>query len=116
MSMYQGVCVGVGWLVDEKTRHKMLNYIVNTERRNEISDYFFRYSMKEKWFFGDIIYELPEGEAKSIETLATLPGLQDDGSFGLKYGMILTDCGISIEKINEDWSSPGIYFIHWSDC
>ena len=45
MSMYRGVYVGVGWLVDESTRHKMLNHIVNTERRNEVADHFNRYSV-----------------------------------------------------------------------
>lgn len=116
MSACRGACVGVGWLVDDSARLKMLNHIVNTERRNEISDHFFRYSVKNKWFFGDIVYELPEGEAKSIETLAALPVLQDDSSFGLKFGMILVDCGLSVDEINEYWSIPNIYFIHWCDC
>lgn len=116
MSMYSGVYVGVGWIVDETDRHKMLNHIVNTERRNDVADHFHRYNMNGKWFFGDIVYEIPEGTAKTMETLITLPALTDDGSFGLKYGMLLVDCGIPVEEINTTWANAGVYIIHWVDC
>lgn len=116
MSMYQGVYVGVGWLVDEATRNKMLNHIVNTERRNEVADCFHRYNINGKWFFGEMVCEIEAGDAKNIETLAALPGLTDDGTFGFKYGMILYDCGFTIDEINEEWGTAQIYFVHWVDC
>lgn len=116
MSVCRGVYVGVGWLVDESTRHKMLNHIVNTDRRNEVTDHFHRYNINGKWFFGDIVCEIEEGDAKNIETLAALPALVDDGTFGMNYGMILYDCGFTIEEINEEWGTAQIYFVHWVDC
>lgn len=116
MSMCQGVYVGVGWLVDETTRNKMLNYIVNTERRNEVADCFHRYNINGKWFFGEMVCEIEAGDAKNIETLAALPGLTDDGTFGFKYGMILYDCGFTVDEINEEWGTAQVYFVHWMDC
>ena len=95
----------------------MLRNVRESERRNEIIDCMHMFSMNpSKYFFGEIIAEMEEGSAHSIESLAALPGLVDDGSFGIKYGSMLYDCGLSAEEINQNWCSPNIYFVHWVDC
>jgi hypothetical protein len=62
-----------------------------------------------------MVCEIEAGDAKNIETLAALPGLTDDGTFGFKYGMILYDCGFTVDEINEEWGTAQIYFVHWVD-
>lgn len=117
MSMYQGVFVGVGYLVDAEERAEMLEKVIDHDRRNQIIDHFRLYDVcNEKYFFGEVIYEIPEGKAVSVETLAVLPGLTDDGSFGIKYGSMLYDMGLDIETINTVWNRPNIYIVHWTDC
>lgn len=117
MSMYQGVFVGVGYIVDAEQKAEMLDNVVNTDRRNQIIDNFYRIDvLHEKHFFGEVIYRIPEGRAVTIETLAALPGLTDDGSFGIKYGSMLYDMGIPVEEINTTWGKPNIYIVHWEDC
>lgn len=117
MSMYQGVYVGIGYLVDAEQRVEMLDQVQDFNCRDEISTHFHRIDVcYEKYFFGKIIYEIPEGKAVSIETLAALPGLTDDGSFGIKYGSMLYDMGIPVEEINTTWGKPNIYIVHWEDC
>lgn len=117
MSMYQGVFVGVGYVVDAEQRAEMLDNVVDHDRKNQIIDNFHLINVcYEKYFFGEIIYEIPEGKAVTIDTLAALPGLTDDGSFGIKYGSMLCDMGIPIEEINTTWGKPNIYIVHWEDC
>lgn len=115
-----GTFVGVGYLLSEKERVDLMDHLVDTnpQRYNEIMDYMFCYDdSDENWFFGERIYELDGwGEAKSLETLATLPALQDDGSFGIKFGTMLVDCGISIEEINTKWGRPNIYIVTYCYC
>ncbi|MBQ8807497.1 MAG: hypothetical protein IJZ68_13860 [Bacteroidaceae bacterium] len=115
-----GTFVGVGYLLSEKERVDLMDHLVDTnpQRYNEIMDYMFCYDdSDENWFFGERIYELDEwGEAKSLETLATLPALQDDGSFGIKFGAMLVDCGVSIEEINTKWGRPNIYIVTYCYC
>lgn len=109
-----GTFVGVGYVLSERERQQLLGHLENTnlQRYDSIMDNMFCYDGGEKWFFGEIVYELDShGEAKSLETLATLPILQDDGTFGLKYGKMLTDCGLSIEEINTKWGQPNIYIV-----
>ena len=115
-----GTFVGVGYLLSEEERINLMDHLADTnpQRYNEIMDYMFCYDdSNENWFFGERIYELDGwGEAKSLETLATLPALQDDGSFGAKYGAMLVDCGVSIEEINTKWGRPNIYIVTYCYC
>lgn len=110
-----GAFVGIGYLLSEEERVNLMNRLIDTnpQRYNEIMDYMFCYdNINENWFFGERIYELDGwGEAKSLETLATLPALQDDGSFGIKFGAMLVDCGVSIEEISAKWGRPNIYIV-----
>lgn len=110
-----GVYLGLGWLVDEKTRNELLSYTENIDRANDIADHFHRYNTDGKWFFGEILYEIPEGQAKSLETLGVLPAFEDPAKFGLEYGMMLIDCGVSVEEINTSWSNATLYLVHWVD-
>ena len=64
---------------------------------------------RKNWFFGEVIAEIDPGTSKSLDTLAVLPTLMDQGSFSLKYSQHLYNCGISIKAINEDWGNPNIY-------
>lgn len=110
-----GTFIGVGYLLSETERANLMDHLLDTNPQlyNEIMDNMFCYNVKDKkWFFGERIYELDGlGEAKSLETLATLPALQNDGSFGIKFGAMLADCGVSIEEINTKWDRPNIYII-----
>lgn len=110
-----GTFVGVGYLLSGKEQADLTDHLIDTnpQRYSEIMDNMLCYdASNENWFFGERIYELDGwGEAKSLETLATLPVLQDDGSFGIKFGAMLVDCGVSIEEINTKWSRPNIYII-----
>ena len=114
-----GTYVGVGYLLSEDERSALMDPLMDTnpQRYNEIMDNMSCYDGDDKWFFGEIIYELDGwGEAKSLETLATLPALCDDGTFGAKYGLILVDCGVSIEEINTTWSKPTVYIVTYCYC
>ena len=114
-----GTFIGVGYLLTEDERVELMKPLidVNPQRYNDIMDNMCCYDGDEKWFFGERIYELDGwGDAKSLETLATLPALQDDGSFGLKYGSMLVDCGVSIEEINTKWGRPNIYIVTYCYC
>ena len=115
-----GTFIGVGYLLSEEERVNLMDHLVDTnpQRYNEIMDYMFCYDdSNENWFFGERIYELDGwGEAKSLETLATLPALQDDGSFGIRFGAMLVDCGVSIKEINTKWSRPNIYIVTYCYC
>ena len=114
-----GTYVGVGYILTEQERYELMRQLedTNTQRYNEIMDNMYCYDGDAHWFFGEIIYELDGwGEAKSLETLATLPALNDDGTFGIKYGSMLADCGISIEEINTKWGRPNIYIITYCYC
>lgn len=112
MGMYEGTFIGVGYIVSEEKRRKLFQkghdpHIMNT--------YFFRVN-DDTWFFGRKAYDFDEfGEAKSIDTLATLPLLQDDGTFGIELGEILLSLGVSVEEINTKWCSPNIYVVFWQD-
>ena len=110
-----GTFIGVGYLLSETERANLIDHLLDTNPQlyNEIMDNMFCYNVEDKkWFFGERIYELDSlGEAKSLETLAALPILQDDGSFGIKFGAMLADCGVSIEEINTKWDRPNIYII-----
>lgn len=109
-----GTFVGVGYVLSEQERQQLMGHLkdTNPQRYNDIIDNMFCYDGNEKWFFGEKVYELnSQGEAKSLETLAALPILQDDGTFGLKYGKMLTDCGLSVEEINTKWGQPNIYIV-----
>lgn len=110
-----GTFIGVGYLLSETERANLIDHLLDTNPQlyNEIMDNMFCYNVEDKkWFFGERIYELDGlGEAKSLETLATLPALQNDGSFGIKFGAMLADCGVSIEEINTKWDRPNIYII-----
>lgn len=114
-----GAYVGVGYVLTNQEREELLGNLAETnpERYNDIMDNMDCYDGEDHWFFGERIYVLDGwGEAKSIETLAALPVLQDDGSFGAKYGAMLVDCGVSIEEINTKWGKPNIYFITYCYC
>ena len=114
-----GTYVGVGYILTEQERYELMRQLedTNTQRYNEIMDNMYCYDGDAHWFFGEIVYELDGwGEAKSLETLATLPALSDDGTFGIKYGSMLADCGISIEEINTKWGRPNIYIITYCYC
>ena len=114
-----GAFVGVGYILSEQERSDLLEKLfeTNSQRYNDIMDNMYCYDGDDHWFFGERIYELDGwGEAKSLETLATLPGLQDDGSFGFKYGPMLVDCGVSIEEINTKWGRPNIYIVTYCYC
>lgn len=114
-----GTYVGVGYILTEQERYELMHQLedTNPQRFNEIIDNMYCYDGDAHWFFGEIVYELDGwGEAKSLETLATLPALNDDGSFGIKYGSMLADCGISIEEINTKWGRPNIYIITYCYC
>lgn len=106
------VYLGIGWLVDNDTHEKLLNYTENTDRANEIADNFYEYNANGKWFFGEILYEIPEGEAKTLMTLISIQSLFNFEEFSLNYGMMLVDCGLSVEEINESWSNPDLFIIH----
>lgn len=109
-----GTFVGIGYILTEQERENLMGHLADTnpERYNNIMNNMYCYDDDKHWFFGERIYELDSwGEAKSIETLAALPGLADDGSFGLKYGAFLVDCGVSIEEINTKWGRPNIYIV-----
>lgn len=118
--MYFGTFVGTGYLLTEKERANLMDHLLdsNPQLYDEIMDNMFCYNVEnKKWFFGERIYELDGlGEAKSLETLATLPTLQDDGSFGIKFGAMLIDCGVSIEEINTKWDRPNIYIVTYAHC
>lgn len=108
-----GAFVGVGYVLTDKEQEDLIGnlYDTNPEKYKIIMDNMYCYDGTH-WFFGECIYTLDcWGEAKSIETLAALPALCDDGTFGLKYGAMLVDCGVSIEEINTKWGKPNIYFI-----
>lgn len=114
-----GAFVGVGYILTDQEREELLGNLANTnpECYDDIMNNMYCYDGGEHWFFGERVYDLDGwGEAKSIETLAALPVLQDDGSFGLKYGAMLVDCGVSIEEINIKWGKPNIYFITYCYC
>lgn len=114
-----GTYVGVGYILTEQERYELMHQLedTNPKRFNEIIDNMYCYDGDAHWFFGEIVYELDGwGEAKSLETLATLPALNDDGTFGIKYGSMLADCGISIEEINTKWGRPNIYIITYCYC
>lgn len=114
-----GAFVGVGYILSEQERQQLMEPLedANPQRYNEIMDNMYCYDSDEKWFFGEIIYQLDGwGDAKSLETLATLPALCDDGTFGSKYGAMLVDCGISIEEINTKWGRPNIYIVTYCYC
>lgn len=114
-----GTYVGVGYILTEQERYELMHQLedTNPQRFNEIIDNMYCYDGDAHWFFGEIVYELDGwGEAKSLETLATLPALNDDGTFGIKYGSMLADCGISIEEINTKWGRPNIYIITYCYC
>ena len=114
-----GTFVGVGYVLTEQERENLMGHLADTnpERYNDIMDNMCCYDGDKHWFFGERIYEFDNcGEAKSVEALATLPGLVDDGTFSLKYGSILIDCGISIEEINTKWSRPNVYIVTYYHC
>ena len=114
-----GTFIGVGYLLTENERAELMEHLYDTnpQRYNEIMDEMCCYDGDDKWFFGERIYELDGwGDAKSLETLATLPALQDDGTFGIKYGAMLVDCGVSIEEINTKWGRPNIYIVTYCYC
>lgn len=110
--------IGCGWLVDHETRSQMLDYVENkrgVEVRNTIADDFHQYGPN-KWFLGEIIHTVPEGKAIAVETIIALPVLQNNEEFGIKYGIILYECGIPAEEIDRDWSdSSKIYIINTED-
>lgn len=117
MSMYNGVFVGVGYPLTEEERVRLLGPVIGSPRYEEIMDEFHPLDTnRTKWFFGEIIYEIPEGKAVAIDTIAKLPVLCDDGSFGIKYGSILCELGVPAEEINTTWDNPNIYIVHWEDC
>ena len=119
MSMYYGAFVGVGYILSEKERELLFHklFVENEiEAYNEIMDECFFRVNYDTWFFGEKAYDFNEyGEAKSIESLAALPILNDNGSFGAKFGDILLKLGVSVEEINTKWCSPNIYFVSWED-
>lgn len=119
MSMYEGTFIGVGYILSEEERYTLFQKLWdenNLKLYNELmDDYFFRVNY-ETWFFGRKAYDFNEhGEAKSIDTLVTLPLLQDDGTFGAEIGEVLTLLGVSFEEINTKWCSPNIYVVSWQD-
>ncbi len=108
--------VGIGYVITQKEKDYFLNSVSDINRRLEISKCMYNFSTNpNKYFFGEIIADIPRGSAHSIESLAALPGLVDDGSFGYKYGMMLYDCGLPIEEVNKNWSRPTIYFVNTDD-
>jgi hypothetical protein len=114
-----GAFVGVGYVLTNQERKDLMGHLADTnpERYNDIMDNMHCYDGENYWFFGERAYELDGcGDAKSLETLATLPILQDDGSFGAKYGAMLIDCGLSIEEINTKWGRPNIYIVTYCYC
>lgn len=114
-----GTFVGVGYILSERERQQLMEHLedANPQRYNDIMDNMFCYDGDDRWFFGERVYELDGwGDAKSLETLATLPVLQDDGTFGVKYGSMLVDCGVSIEEINTKWGHPNIYIVTYCYC
>lgn len=119
MSMDFGTFVGVGYLLTEEERAALMGPIskINPQLFNRIMDNLWCYNENGDWFFGERIYTLDcWGEAKSLETLAALPALQDDGTFGLKYGEILSGCGLSVEEINTKWGHPNVYIVTYCYC
>lgn len=114
-----GTFVGVGYLLSEEERAALTDHLLDTNSQlyDEIMDNMFCYNVEDKkWFFGERIYELDDlGEAKSLETLMTLPILQDNGAFGAKYSAMLINCGVSIEEIDTKWSRPNIYIVTYCD-
>lgn len=114
-----GTFIGVGYILSEQERQQLMEHLedTNPQRYDEIMDNMFCYDGDGKWFFGEIIYELDGwGDAKSLEALATLPALCDDGTFGAKYGAMLVDCGVGIEEINTKWGRPNIYIVTYCYC
>ena len=114
-----GTFVGIGYILTEQERENLMDHLVDTnpEQYNNIMNNMFCYDGDKKWFFGERVYELNNsGDAKTLETLATLPALCDDGTFGAKYGLMLADCGVSIEEINTKWGRPNIYIITYCCC
>ena len=88
-----GAFVGIGYLLSEEELDALVANLT-PEQYIKFRDNVWCYDVENgKHFFGEIVYRFDEwGEAKSIETLATLPALQDDVSFGLKYGELLFIC------------------------
>ena len=114
MSIDFGTFVGMGYLLTEKERAALMDPISQTNPQlfNQIMDNLWCYNENEDWFFGERIHTFNcWGEAKRIETLAALSALQNDGTFGLKYGEMLIGCGLSVEEINTKWGKPNIYIV-----
>lgn len=105
--------IGIGWIVNEEDRKKILAGINLADRKDAIRNCFHQYNQKGQWFFGELIAEIPEGNAKNIATIAALTGLNTIDDFGLEYGSIFYECGISIDEINEKYKVANFYFIHW---
>ena len=101
--------VGVGYMLREPERVMLLDG-TNEEIYEEVmKDFHPLDDDRENWFFGDILAEIDPGTSKSLDTLAVLPTLMDQGNFSLKYSQHLYKCGVSIKEINEDWGNPNIY-------
>lgn len=116
MSKEYGAYVGVGYLLSEKERVRLLAEVIGTPRYDAFMENFHALDTnQEEWFFGEIVCDIDGGSAMAIDTIARLPALVDDGSFGIKYGAILSACGVSAEEINASWARPNIYICHWED-
>lgn len=101
--------VGVGYMLREPERVILLDG-ANEETYEEVmKDFHPLDDDRENWFFGEIIAEIDPGTSKSLDTLAVLPTLMDQGNFSLKYSQHLYNCGVPIKEINETWGNPHIY-------
>ena len=105
--------LGIGYLIDEQERIN-LSKSLSDEHYGLLHNNLYNYD-RDKWFFGEKIYEFDTNEAKSLTTLATLPALTDNATFAHKYGNLLSMCGLSIAEINENWSKPNVYIIVYTD-
>lgn len=110
--------VGLGYILSDTERLRLLAPIENESQiYNVVMDEFHALDPDGGvWFFGDILTEIPGGTAKSIETISVLPGLIDINEFGLKYGMLLSYCNVSIEDINNEWGNPNVYVCCQEEC
>jgi hypothetical protein len=110
--------VGMGYILSDTERVRLLAPVAErSEAYNVIMDEFHALDPEGGvWFFGEVLTDIPCGTAKSIETISVLPGLIDPNEFGLKFGMLLSLCDISIEEINNEWGNPNVYICCQEVC
>lgn len=103
--------IGIGWVVSQEQKEKMLEAAKESDIYDEVEDsfrYINSYIGNSDVFFGDFIVDVDAGDYIDLQSFTKDISYK---AFLHSFRKILIACGQEL-KLEEEWSNPRLYLIN----